>query len=89
MAMDFDAVAMPADIVAALSLTVGTRYTLQHVGTLGTVLVRPSTTAVTAQSRGFKLEAGGGLTFRADAGEGVYVWVGGADRAPCIVEEVA
>ena len=75
-ALDFDATAVPADIVAALSLADGTRYFVQHVGTVGTLKFRETAVAPAPAARGFKIEAGGVGRVKPD-GTPIWFWTDG------------
>lgn len=86
---DFDATTTPQDIVAALSLTAGTRYTGQNVSTFATLRVRQAAGAPAASDRAHKIEAGGSFTIDPQTGQGVFVWTDEADGAAVIVTEAA
>ena len=84
---DFDATTTPQDVVAALSLTDGTRYTGQNVSTVATLRVRQATGAPAPTARAHKVEAGGSFTIEPMAGQGVFVWTDEAGGCAVIVTE--
>ena len=87
-AQDFDATNTPRDLVAALGLAAGTKYLIQNVSTVATLRVREAASAPAATARAFKVEAGGPLSIRPKAGQGVWLWTddrGGS--CPVIVGE--
>ena len=87
--MDFDATGTPADIVASLSLTPGTRYAGQNVSTTATAFIREAATAPAVGARAHKVEAGGQFTLNPLAGEGIYAWTDDPLGCPLIVTEAA
>ena len=86
--MEFDATQAPADLIADLSLSAGTTYTIQHVGTTGTLYVKRAVAAPSPGDRAFKVEAGGFIGVNADTGEGIFVWTDDAAGVPLVVDEV-
>ena len=80
--MDFDATRAPTDIVAALSLAQGTRYTGQNVSGTATLFVREATAAPAVTERAFRVESGGQFTIR-PSGSPIWLWTD--DSAECAV----
>ena len=85
---NFDATGTPQDIAAALSLTVGTRYTAQNLSTTATLLVREAATVPDAGDRAFRVEASGHFTIKPDPAVGVYLWTDNG-ACPVLVDEAA
>ena len=83
--MDFDATLVPADVVAALGLTQGTRYSGQNVG-LATLYIREQVAAPDLTDRAFRVQSGGAFTLR-PAGEPVWLWTDDAGGCPVILAE--
>ena len=84
-AQDFDATAVPQDVVAVLSLTNGKSYTCQNVSTTSTLFVREQAAMPDVTDRAFKIESGGHVTIKPD-GTPVWMW-SDPDGAAVIVEE--
>ena len=82
--MDFDAVLVPADIVAALGLEWGNTYRLQNVGTGGTLFIRTATAAPAVTAGAFRVETGGLFVLKPQPGASaippVPVWLWTDDR---------
>ena len=76
---DFLVTGAPQDLVAGLSLTVGTTYSLQNVDSVARIFVRIQATAPTAGARGNILAVGEFSYPTADPGDGIWVWT---DRPP-------
>ena len=87
--MDFNATETPADIVAALTLQWGLTYTLQNVGSGGTLFIRTATAAPAVTDRAFRVESGGLFVLKPQAGASaippVPVWLWTDDRRGCAV----
>ena len=86
--MDFDATGTPSDIVAALSLAQGTRYSGQNVSNTATLFVREAASAPAVTDRAFRVQSGGEFTLR-PAGGPVWLWTDEADGCAVIVAEAA
>ena len=87
-AVDFNATGTPTDIVAALSLSQGERYTGQNVSNTATLFVREATAAPAVTDRAFRVQSGGTFTLR-PSGEPVWLWTDEADGCPVILAEAA
>ena len=66
--MDFNATETPADIVAALTLQWGLTYSLQNIGSGGTLFIRTATAAPAVTDRAFRVESGGLFVLKPQAG---------------------
>ena len=86
---DFIARPAPADIVAALSLTVGTRYTSQNLSQGATLFLREGATAPQATDAAYRVEPGRDFTITPQAGAGIWLWTDGATAIPVIATEAA
>lgn len=86
--LDFDATDTPQDVVAALSLTSGTRYTGQNVSTIATLFVREVSAMPTVQDRAFKVESGGNFTITPD-GTSIWFWTDDPDGCPVVLDDAA
>ena len=86
--MDFDATPVPADIVAALGLIQGTRYSGQNVSGTATLFVREAASAPAVTDRAFRVESGGQFTLRPSGGP-VWLWTDEADGCAVIIAEAA
>ena len=84
---DFDATGTPTNVVSALSLASGTRYTGQNVSTTGTLFVRESASMPNTTDRAFKVEAGGNFTFKVDVA--LWLWTDDDAGCPVILDEAA
>ena len=84
---DFNATAAPQDVVAALSLTAGTRYTAQNVDTIATLRIRQAAAAPAPTDRAHKVESGGQFVIEPQAGQGIWVWTDEAGGCAVIVTE--
>ena len=87
MAFDFDTTSIPTDVVSALGLSTGTRYTGQNISTTGTLFVRETATMPDTSDRGFKVEPGGNFTIKPDAP--VWLWTDDPLGCPVIFDESA
>ena len=72
--MDFEVTGTPQDILAALSLSVGTRYSIQNIDPRGRVFVRVQATAPVAGDRGNIIVPFEYGYPEAAAGEGIWLW---------------
>ena len=88
MNIDYDAGSDPTDIVAGASLTQGTRYTCQNVGTVATLYARIATAQPAVTDRAFRIAAGGEFTIR-PSGTPVWVWTDDPNGCPLTLAEVA
>ena len=86
--MDFDATLVPADIVAALSLTQDTRYSGQNLSNTASLFVREVASVPAVSDRAFRVQGGGEFTLR-PGGEPIWVWTDEADGCAVIVGEAA
>ena len=86
--MDFDATGTPADLVAALSLTRGSRYAVQNASTTATLFRRAAAAPPDAAARAFRVEAGGEFTFR-PRGTPYWLWTDDPRGCPVIVDPAA
>ena len=85
---DFDATAAPADLVAGLSLAVGTKFTVHNTSTVATAFFREAAVAPAPNARAFRVEASGAVTIRAKAaGDKIFVWTDDPGGCPLIVSE--
>ena len=84
---DFDATAVPQDVVAALSLTAGTRYQGQNASTTATLFIRETVVAPVTGDRAFRVEAGGAFTVGPEPGVAVWLWTDDPAGCPVIVGE--
>ena len=75
--MDFDATPVPADVVAALGLTQGTRYSGQNVSGTATLFVREAASAPAVTDRAFRVDGP------------VWLWTDEADGCAVIIAEAA
>ena len=82
-AQDFDASAIPMDIVQALGLIAGTTYTCQNISTTATLFVREVNTMPTIQDRAFRIEAGANFSIKPDGVTPIWTWTD--DPAGCAV----
>ena len=80
--LDFSAVETPIDIVADLSLAVGTTYACQNISTFSTLRFREAVAMPGVIARAFRVEAGGAFQLKPEAGTPIWVWT---DEAPCPV----
>ena len=87
-AVNITASRMPADVVAAASLTLGVAYTVQNVSTVATLFVRDEATRPDAAERRFRIEAGSTFTIRPLAGVGIWLWTD-EEACPVILTEPA
>ena len=71
--LDFDATETPADVVAALSLGQGVRYTCQNLSTVATLFVREQATQPPVTARAFRIESGGNFTLKPE-GDPIWAW---------------
>lgn len=78
--LDFDATETPTDIVAALSLNVGTAYAGQNVSTISTLFFREAVAMPDATAPAFRVESGSAFQIKPEPGQGVWLWT---DEAPC------
>ena len=86
--IDFDLTGTPVDLIAGLSLKVGTVYAVQNASTTATARFRESDTAPAASARAFRIEAGGNLSIKANApGDKIFAWTDAADGCPLVVSE--
>ena len=81
-AQDFTAQTEPTDIVAELSLSIGTAYSCQNVSTFATLRIREEIAMPDATAGAFRVEAGGSFQLTPEAGTPIWVW---SDDAPCPV----
>ena len=72
--MDFDVTETPRDIIAALSLSSGTRYAIQNIDPRGRIFYRVQATAPAAGDRGNIILPGQFHYPTAGAGEGIWLW---------------
>lgn len=86
-AMDFDATNVPTDVVAALGLIAGTRYTGQNVSTTATLFVRETATAPAPGARAFRVEAGGNFTLKPDQSLPMFLWTDDPAGCPILLDE--
>ncbi len=86
--MDFDATGVPTDIVDALGLTSGTRYTGQNVSTTATLFVREAAAMPTMHARAFKVEAGSPFTLKPE-GIPLWVWTDDPNGCPLVLDNAA
>ena len=86
--MDFDATLVPADIVAALSLTQDVRYSGQNLSNTASLFVREVASVPAVSDRAFRVQSGGEFTLR-PSGEPIWVWTDEADGCAVIVGEAA
>ena len=84
--MDFDASPVPADIVSALGLAVGTTYVLQNLSTVATLFLREASAMPSAAARAFRIEASGTIVVKPVTGAQVFLWTDNL-VCPCIVSE--
>ena len=85
---NFDATGDPANIVAALSLAVGTRYAIQNVDPNARLFVREAAVKPTGGAlRGFVLAPFESAGFKPQTGIGVWCWTDRADGARAVVGE--
>ena len=84
--MDFDATGAPADIVAGLSLAVGTRFTIHNTSTVATAFFREAAVAPAPSARAFRVEAGSAVTIRPGA-DAIWVWTDDSAGCALIVTE--
>ncbi len=84
--LDFDASPVPADIVSALGLAVGTSYVLQNLSTVATLFVREASAMPSATDRAFRIESSGTFTVKPVTGSQVFLWTDDL-VCPCIVSE--
>ena len=82
--LDFDATETPADIVAELSLSIGTAYSAQNVSTTATLRFREADAMPDATARAFRVEAGGAFQLEPEAGTPIWIWTD-EDFCPVIV----
>ena len=82
--MDFDATQTPVDVVAALGLTQGTRYTGQNVDALGTLYIREQVAVPVPTDRAFRIQSGGEFSLRPD-GEPIWFWTDEASGCAVIL----
>lgn len=82
--MDFDATRMPEDLVAALSLAEGERYTGQNVSPGATLFVREQATPPALTDRAFRVQSGGAFTVR-PSGEPIWLWTDDVDGCAVIL----
>ena len=82
---DFDATNVPQDIVAALSLQIGTTYVAQNVGTVATAFVREAPAAPAATDRAFRTESGGFFYIKPE-GDPIWVWTDDPAGCPLVVD---
>ena len=79
--VDFEVTGTPQDILAALSLSTGTRYSIQNIDPRGRIFVRVQATAPAAGERGNIIVPFEYGYPTAGPGEGIWVWspdVGGS-----------
>ena len=86
--MDFDATLVPADIVAALSLTQDVRYSGQNLSNTASLFVREVASVPAVSDRAFRVQSGGEFTLR-PGGEPIWVWTDDPDGCAVIVGEAA
>ena len=84
---DFVARAAPADVVAALALDTGTRYTCQNVSTTATLFAREAATMPAVTDMAFRVEAGGNFTIKPD-GTPIWMWTDNGN-CPVILDDAA
>ena len=77
---DFNATEQPTDIVADLSLAVGTAYSGQNISTISTLFVREAVAMPDATAPAFRVESGSAFQIKPEPGQGVWLWT---DEAPC------
>ena len=87
-ARNFDAGVAPRDIVAALSLATGKRWTCQNVDVKATLRIRESATVPLVTDRAFRIESGGNFTIKI-AAVPIFMWTDDPDGCAVIVEEAA
>ena len=86
--MDFDVTLVPADIVAALSLTQDVRYSGQNLSGTASLFVREVASVPAVSDRAFRVQSGGEFTLR-PSGEPIWVWTDEEDGCAVIVGEAA
>ena len=84
---DFNATGVPADVVAALSLTSGTQYTAQNVSTIATLFVREAVAMPAVTDLAFRVEAGGNFSIKPDATP-IWMWTDNGS-CPVILDDAA
>ena len=78
----------PANIVAALGLTVGRVYTIQNVDANATIYLREAAVKPTGGAlRGFVLAPFGYGTIKPEANAGIWLWTDRADGAKAVIDE--
>ena len=82
--MDFDATLVPADIVAALSLTQDVRYTCQNLSGTATLFVREAGSVPSITDRAFRVESSGEFTLR-PSGDPIFLWTDDPSGCPLIL----
>ena len=82
--MDFDATQTPVDVVAALGLTQGTRYTGQNVSGTATLFAREATAPPAVTDRAFRVESAGQFTIR-PSGPPIWCWTDESAGCPVIL----
>ena len=78
--LDFSAVETPTDIVAGLSLAVGTAYACQNISPFATLRFREAVGVPGATAPAFRVEAGGAFQLKPEAGTPIWVWT---NDPPC------
>lgn len=85
-----DATPAPTNIVAALSLTVGTRYTLQNIDPAARIFLRTAAVQPTGGAlRGFVIAPFEAATVTPEANVGIWLWSDRADGAKAVLDRVA
>ena len=78
----------PSNVVTALGLTVGTRFTLQNIDPAARLFVREAAVKPTGGAlRGFTLAPFEFGTFEPKAGIGVWLWTDRADGCKAVIGE--
>ena len=85
--MDFDVTGTPQDIIAALSLSTGTRYSIQNIDPRGRIFGRVQATAPAAGDRGNIIAPGEFHYPEAGPGEGIWLWSPDAGGSVAFVTE--
>ena len=86
-AIDHDVTAIPTDIVAALSLTVGKTYYGMNLSTTATLYGRPSASQPAVTARAYRYEAGAEFEIDVKTGEKIWLWTDDTG-CPIILNEV-
>ena len=80
----------PSNVVAGLSLVVGTSYTLQNVDANARIFVRVAAVKPTGGAlRGFVVRPFEDVTISPVANVGIWLWCDRTDGAKAVIDEVA